>query len=58
MVATSMADSADSPDTEDSEDEEGTIEDKELLKRLKQGQARMEQVKGCSLMTSRKYEDF
>ena len=43
MVATSMADSADSPDSEDSDDDQ-TFEDKELLKRLKQGQARMEQV--------------
>ena len=38
-----MADSADSPDSDDSDDDQ-TFEDKELLKRLKQGQARMEQV--------------
>jgi hypothetical protein len=41
MAATSMVDSVDAD--EDSDD--STLEDKELLKRLKQGQSRMEQIK-------------
>ena len=37
-----MSGSIDSPDSDESDDQ--TEEDKELLKRLRQGQARMEQV--------------
>jgi hypothetical protein len=46
MVATSMAGSVDSPDSDDNDNDNDNddIEDKELLKRLKQGQERMEQV--------------
>jgi len=40
MAATSMVDSVDTDD----ESDDSTLEDKELIKRLKQGQARMEQA--------------
>ena len=43
MVATSMAGSADDNDNSDENDDQ-VVEDKELLKRLRQGQERMEQV--------------
>jgi hypothetical protein len=42
-----MAGSVDSPDSDN--DDEQAMEDKELLKRLRQGQERMEQVRNTHL---------
>ncbi len=46
-----MSGSIDSPDSDESDDQ--SEEDKELLKRLRQGQARMEQVRTYGLHCSK-----